>query len=137
MPLSSFKSQKFSKYNIFPHAQSLPSFFDNNLKSDGRIVKYLKGPEGPLRAFYYQLFKLGFEIDSPNTDYASIIKSIIFDPNLASYSTSPMSGKQYNISQYQRIIAEFMKILELQVIPNAELTFSQYPIIDESMLTIL
>lgn len=43
LPLSSFKSQKFSKYNIFPHAQSLPSFFDNNLKSDGRVVKYLKG----------------------------------------------------------------------------------------------
>ncbi len=24
LPLSSFKSNKFSKYNLFPHAQSLP-----------------------------------------------------------------------------------------------------------------
>lgn len=64
MPLSSFKSNRFSKYNLFPHAQSLPPFFDNNLQSEGRVVKFLKGPEGPLRAFYYQLFKLGFEIES-------------------------------------------------------------------------
>jgi hypothetical protein len=44
LPLSSFKSNKFSKYNLFPHAQTLPAFFENNLQSEGRIVKLLKGP---------------------------------------------------------------------------------------------
>jgi hypothetical protein len=33
LPLSSFKSNKFSKYNIFPHARTLPVFFDTNLQS--------------------------------------------------------------------------------------------------------
>lgn len=27
MPLSLFKSNKFSKYNLFPHAHTLPVFF--------------------------------------------------------------------------------------------------------------
>lgn len=136
MPLSAFKSNRFSKYNLFPHAHSLPPFFDNNLQSEGRVVKYLRGWEGPLRAFYYQLFKLGFEIEGPS-DYAAGIKNIIFSPGLSSESSSPTSGKQYTIGQYKRIIAEFIHILEGQVIPNAELTYSQYPIIDEAMLAIL
>ena len=41
------------------------------------------------------------------------------------------------MNQYKRIIAEFLKLIETQVIPNAELTSSQYPIIDEAMLAIL
>lgn len=44
LPLSSFKSTKFSKYNLFPHAQTLPTFFEHNLQNEGRIVKFLKGP---------------------------------------------------------------------------------------------
>lgn len=119
LPLSSFKSNKFSKYNLFPQAHSLPPFFENNLQSDGRVVKYLRGPEGPFRAFYYQLFKLGFEIENSTHDYASIIKNTIFDPSLCSSPTGPTSGKQYNINQYKRIIAEYIKLMESQVIPNA------------------
>lgn len=81
--MATFKSYRFSKYNLFPHASTLPTFFENNLQGDGRIVKYLKGPEAALRGFYYQLFKLGFEIKRfPPEYYTNIIKNVIFDPSL-------------------------------------------------------
>ena len=52
-------------------------------------------------------------------------------------SAAPASGKKFNISQYCRIIIEFMLNLESQVIPNVDLTIAQYPIIDEAFLTVL
>ena len=62
LPLSAFKSNKFNKYSLFPEAKHLPAFFEHNLVNEGRVVKVLRGPEGVLRGFYYQLLKLGFEI---------------------------------------------------------------------------
>jgi hypothetical protein len=62
----------------------LPPFFENNLQSEGRVVKHLKGPDGPLRAFYYQLFKLGFEINhSSPQHYSLIIKNVLLNPELS------------------------------------------------------
>ena len=63
------------------------------------MVKELQGYEGVLRGFYYQLLKLGFEIESNpvpvnvyeiegysiensenlNIDYSTIIKNALFD----------------------------------------------------------
>lgn len=58
--LSSFKFSCAQKYSLFPQATTLPEFFEYNLQSESRVVKMLKGEEAPLRAFYYQLLKLGF-----------------------------------------------------------------------------
>lgn len=62
LPLTAFKSNKYSKYSLFPEAKTLPTFFEHNLVNEGRVVKVLKGKEGVFRGFYYQLLRLGFEI---------------------------------------------------------------------------
>lgn len=100
-------------------------------------MKVLRGSEGVLRGFYYQLLKLGFEIESQRVDFSSMIKNVIFDRNLIEQSGAPVSGKKFNILQYCRIIIEFMHHLESQVIPNCDLSISQFPIIDEAFITVL
>ena len=60
LSIPSFKSKKINKFDIFPDAKDLPSFFSYNLLNEGRVVKLLKGPEAVWRGFYYQLMKLGF-----------------------------------------------------------------------------
>ena len=137
LPLSKFKSRKLYTNSLFPDAKELPEFFENNLQNSCRVVKQLSGSIGILRIFYYQLLKLGFEIDSPKQDYGQLIKAIFFDEKILADIGSPISGKQYSGLQYLRIIAETVTELERQVIPNVEMTISSYPIIDEAILSLL
>jgi hypothetical protein len=48
--------------SLFPAASHFPSFFDENLTDPNRIIKVMMGPHCWIRAFYFQLFKLLFEI---------------------------------------------------------------------------
>lgn len=49
--------------NLFPIAYSYPSFFDHNLVESSRVIRVLKGPHAIDRAFYFQMFKLAFELE--------------------------------------------------------------------------
>jgi hypothetical protein len=52
---------------LFPNAtKSYPEFFKTNLVDPNRVIKIVEGKYCAVRAFYYQLLKLIFEIDSDN-----------------------------------------------------------------------
>lgn len=48
---------------LYPRAAVMPEIFARNLLSDRKIVKEFKGDDALVRAFYYQLMKLSFEIE--------------------------------------------------------------------------
>jgi len=60
---------------IFPDADSLPVFFENNLIDPARVVKVFRNdPQGNIRIFYYQYLKLCFDIES--VDFEGYINRI-------------------------------------------------------------
>jgi len=61
LSLSKFKSNRSANL-IYPDAHFYPDFFKHNLLAPGRIIKIVKGKSALLKAFYYQLMKLTFEI---------------------------------------------------------------------------
>ncbi len=66
---------------IFPNAETYPSFFATNLLDPNRVIKVVNGKYSVIRAFYYQLLKLIFELDvmkdGLEIDYAKILNNII------------------------------------------------------------
>ena len=76
-------------------------------------MKVLKGPEAVWRGFYYQLMKVGFEVEGLSKDYSSIIKSLLFyDCNSeSSINSSPISGQEFSQRQNLRVVADFIQLL--------------------------
>lgn len=66
---------------IFPNAETYPIFFATNLLDPNRVIKAVNGKYSVIRAFYYQLLKLIFELDvmkdGLEIDYAKILNNII------------------------------------------------------------
>lgn len=121
---------------LYPDAHKYPEFFKNNLLSPGRVIKLVRGKSALLRAFYYQLMKLTFEIEVNEIDYVEVFKSVVFHPSLLLEDAdmqSPSSGRTYTDKQYKRILAEFVELMAQQSIPNFEFTVMEYPIIDEAL----
>lgn len=118
--LSRFKN--FKSFNlIYPDAHTYPEFFNNNLLSQGRVIKVVKGKTAVIRAFCYQLMKLIFEIEVPEMNYVEIFKNVVYHPELLLEDAdvqSPTSGRSYTDRQYKRFIAEFIEIMGQQSIPN-------------------
>ena len=48
---------------IYHDAETLPLFLMNNLKSEHRVIKQFEGEDALLKAFYFNLMKLAFEIE--------------------------------------------------------------------------
>jgi hypothetical protein len=130
--LHKFKSYK--AFNLtYPDALKYPEFFNNNLLSQGRVIKVVRGKSALIRAFCYQLMKLTFEFEVPDIDYVKIFKDIVFHPALLvedSEMQSPSSGRTYTDRQYKRFLGEFIELMAQQSIPNFELTIMEYPIVE-------
>ena len=70
--------------NMFVDAQSYPDFFGENLVSPNRILKILSNnPQSNMRIFYFQILRLGYEIESDSDVNKNIIlnfRRIVFHP---------------------------------------------------------
>lgn len=52
-----------SPTQIFPLAHTYPDFFKTNLSDPNRVIKLIQGKYCGVRAFYYQLLKLVFQLE--------------------------------------------------------------------------
>lgn len=70
--------------NMFVDAQSYPDFFSQNLVSPNRILKILSNnPQSNMRIFYFQILRLGYEIEAENDVNKNVIlnfRRIVFHP---------------------------------------------------------
>ncbi len=64
--------------------------------SPNRIIKYLNGEYCVYRAFYFQLFKLMFEIENEEKDYLEMFKEIFFDPDIIERNGENSRAKREN-----------------------------------------
>lgn len=71
--------------DLFPNAKSYPEFFNENLVSPDRVLKeFLNNPQSNIRIFYFQVLRLGYEIESEtgnNRNFIVNLRRIIFHPD--------------------------------------------------------
>jgi len=75
--LQTFKLLASESAPIYFNADVLPLFLQNNLKAEHRAVKQFEGEDALLKAFYFNMMKLAFEIECEETNYVDIVKKIL------------------------------------------------------------
>lgn len=75
--LQTFKLLSSETAPIYANAETLPLFLVNNLKSEHRVVKQFEGQDALLKAFYFNIMKLAFEIECEERNYVDIVKKIL------------------------------------------------------------
>jgi hypothetical protein len=70
---------------LFSNATTYPEFFNENLVSPYRLIKeFINDSHGNIRALYFQLLRLSYEVDPNNSDYRSFIANLrrmVFAPD--------------------------------------------------------
>jgi hypothetical protein len=75
--LKTFKLLPSEAAPVYHSASILPPFLVNNLRSEHRVVKEFQGEDAVIRAFYFNLMKLAFELENEEKNYVQIVKNIL------------------------------------------------------------
>ena len=129
--------------SLFPDSINYPEFFNENLVSPNRVIKeFLNDPHSNVRIFYFQLFRLGFEVETESNigrEFVLAFRRIVFNSQFEILFTrdSETMRDVYNDFQFKKFFAEFYQLLSQTPKPNVERLVNTYPIIDQIMIHIL
>jgi hypothetical protein len=83
-----------------------------------RLIKeFINDSHGNIRALYFQLLRLSYEVEPNNSDYRGFIvnlRRMVFDPNFEIMFTPETENQRdiFSDFQFKKFFAEFLVIME-------------------------